>query len=45
MENTKLSFAEWLEEYVGVTWSYYDNNYDGRMADEVWEDYMRYCEE
>lgn len=38
-----MSFAEWLEEYEGITWNDFDNNYDGSSYDEVmerWEEYQ-----
>lgn len=43
MKDGILSFAEWLEEYKGITWSYFDNNYDGTSADEVFDEYDEYC--
>ena len=35
----KMPFNKWLEEVIGVTWEYFDNNYDG---DQEYEEYNNY---
>lgn len=45
MEKEKMSFAEYLEEIVGVTWAYFDNNFDASQADKAWEEYQAYLEQ
>lgn len=44
-EAEKMSFTDYLEEVVGISWNDYDNNYSGRQADEIWEDYLSYIGE
>ena len=44
-EVEKMSFTDYLEEVVGISWNDYDNNYSGRQADEIWEDYLSYIGE
>lgn len=39
-----ISFAEYLEEYEGISWQYFDNNYAGSQANEIWERYLEYLE-
>ena len=39
-----ISFGEYLEEYEGISWQYFDNNYDGSQANEIWERYLEYLE-
>ena len=41
----KMNFAEYLEDVEGITWEYFDNNYDAVRADEVWERYQNYLQE
>lgn len=36
----KMSFKQWVEEYLGVTWEYFDNNYDGDQESEEYEQYL-----
>lgn len=38
----KLSFPDWLEEYQDISWGYFDNNYSGQMADEMYDEYNVY---
>lgn len=40
----RLSFRNWLEEYYGISYEYFDNNYSGQQADEIWEAYNEYTE-
>jgi len=44
MKNERLSFRNWLEENYGISYEYFDNNYSGQQADEVWEAYNEYTE-
>ena len=39
-----ISFAEYLEEYEGISWQYFDNNYADSQANETWERYLEYLE-
>lgn len=38
-----VSFAEWLEAVVGISWGYMDNNYSGQQADDLYDEYDWYC--
>ena len=38
----KLSFTQYLEEFEGITWNYFDNNFDGEQAEEIYERYNDY---
>ena len=40
-----MSFNKWLREVIGVTPEEFDNNYDGQMADELYEEYDQYLDE
>lgn len=42
MEAERMSFAEYLEEVEGVTWAYFDNNFDAERADKAWKEYQAY---
>lgn len=37
---SKMSFKQWLEEVVGVTWEYFDNNYYGDQEHEEYDIYL-----
>ena len=37
-----MDFAEYLEDVEGITWEYFDNNYDGKQAEEIYEAYLKY---
>ena len=39
-----MTFSEYLEVVEGISWEYYDNNYAGVQADEVWERYVEFIE-
>ena len=41
LEN-KMSFAEWLETEKSISWSYFDDNYHGTMAEQIVEEYQTY---
>lgn len=40
--NIKFNFANYLEVVEGITWNYFDNNYSGKMADEIYERFDEY---
>ena len=44
ISNENMSFREYLEEIEGIDWEYYDNNYDGIQADEIWDRYINYLD-
>ena len=44
MSKEKMSFGQWLEETYGVSWSYFDNNFSAKQADEVFAEYGEYLE-
>lgn len=43
-EIDKISFAQWLEDFEGISYEYFDNNYDGTMYDEVMERWEKFEE-
>ena len=38
------TFAEFLEEVIGITWERFDDCYCGRAAEEIWDEYEYYLE-
>lgn len=36
----KMSFKQWIEKVVGVTWEYFDNNYDGSQEYDEYNSYL-----
>lgn len=36
----KMSFKQWLKEVIGVTWEYFDNNYDGNQEYQEYNSYL-----
>lgn len=40
--DNKMSFAGWLEEYQGISWNDWDNNYSEEAARQIEEEYNRY---
>ena len=38
-----MTFVEWLEAYMGITWEYFDNNYNNTY--DVYKSYNEYLRE
>lgn len=38
----KIGFVTFLRERYGITPQYFNNNYEGRQADEVYDSWYRY---
>ena len=36
----KMPFRQWVEKELGITWEYFDNNYDGNKEYEEYEEYL-----
>lgn len=39
-----VSFANWLEAVIGITYGYFDNNYSGNAMQELYDEYDYYCD-
>ena len=44
MAKEKMSFPEWLEKVIGITWNEFDENYSGIQMNEILDEYDEYWE-
>ena len=40
----KMSFPEWLEEVIGISWQEFDDSYSGEMIEQIFVEYDEYWE-
>ena len=41
-QNNKMSFAEWLETVIGITWEEWDESYSGSQMEQIESEYDEY---
>lgn len=42
MKHDKMSFAEWLEAVIGITWEEWDESYSGIQMEQIESEYDEY---